>query len=308
MGGLARFALPRYILGAILIIDGIDRAMIYFTTAEIEQWLLEDAPYHDETTRALGITDQKGWLEVRAREEASILCGTEELVRMAALVGLTVVESQPSGYCAHKGERVMRLTGTAGALHQWWKVAVVLLSHLSGVASATRRVVDAICAVNPQIHLATTRKVPPGQRKLMVKAVLTGGGVIHRLGLSESVLVFAQHRAFLPADWPLTAVVNRLRQASTEKRIMLEAETESEALALATAGADVVQCDKLSPATLKRLVPALKAINPSIVVSAAGGITPSNAAEFAATGVDLLITSSVYHAPPVDFGVTMGAL
>ncbi|HQS02614.1 MAG: ModD protein [Halothiobacillus sp. 24-54-40] len=282
--------------------------MIYFTTAEIEQWLREDAPYHDETTRALGIAGQHGWLEVRARETPSIICGTEELVRMAALLGLTVVISQPSGYCAHKGDLVMRLTGTAGALHHWWKVAVVLLSHLSGVASATRRVVDAICAVNPHIHLATTRKVPPGQRKLMVKAVLTGGGVIHRLGLSESVLVFAQHRAFLPADLSLAALVNRLRQASTEKRIMLEAETEDEAIALAQAGADVVQCDKLSPSVLKRLVPVLKAINPPIVVSAAGGITPHNAAEFAATGVDLLITSSVYHAPPVDFGVTMGVV
>lgn len=281
--------------------------MIYFTTAEIEHWLQEDAPYHDETTRALGIAEQTGWLDVRAREEISILCGTEELVRMAALLGLAVDLSLPSGYRAQKGELVLRLTGTAGALHQWWKVAVVMLSYLSGVATATRRVVDAIREANPNIHLATTRKVPPGQRKLMVKAVLTGGGVIHRLGLSESVLVFAQHRAFLPADTPLAQIVQMLRRESTEKRLMLEAQTEDEALALAEAGADVVQCDKLPPPTLKRLVPRIKAINPQIVISAAGGITPHNAAEFAATGVDLLITSSVYHAPPADFGVQMGA-
>jgi molybdenum transport protein len=281
--------------------------MIYFTTAEIEHWLHEDAPYHDETTRALGIAEQAGWLEVRAREETTILCGTEELARMANLLGLRVSLSLPSGHRAHKGELVLRVTGTAGALHQWWKVAVVLLSYLSGVATATRRVVDAIRAANPHIHLATTRKVPPGQRKLMVKAVLTGGGVIHRLGLSESVLVFAQHRAFLPADRPLAEIVQTLRRESTEKRLMLEAETEEEALALAEAGADVVQCDKLPPATLKRLVPRIKGINPQIVISAAGGITPHNAAEFASTGVDLLITSSVYHAPPADFGVRMGA-
>ncbi|MGC8697665.1 MAG: hypothetical protein ACP5Q0_04245, partial [Halothiobacillus sp.] len=62
--------------------------MIYFTTAEIEQWLNEDLPFHDETTRALGITDQPGWLEVRARESSSIICGTEELARMATLLGL----------------------------------------------------------------------------------------------------------------------------------------------------------------------------------------------------------------------------
>ncbi len=281
--------------------------MIYFTTAEIEQWLNEDLPFHDETTRALGITDQPGWLEVRARESSSIICGTEELARMATLLGLVVPVNQPSGYCAQQGELVMRLTGTAGKLHQWWKVAVVMLSHLSGVASATRRVVDAIRVANPHIHLATTRKVPPGQRKLMVKAVLTGGGVIHRLGLSESVLVFAQHRAFMPSDMSVAAIVAQLRRECTEKRIMLEAETEDEAMALVHAGADVVQCDKLAPPILKRLVPKLKAINPQIVVSAAGGVTPANAAEFAATGVDLLITSSVYHALPADFGVTMGA-
>ncbi|MHB8919524.1 MAG: ModD protein [Halothiobacillus sp.] len=282
--------------------------MIYFTTAEIEHWLTEDVPYHDETTHVLGITNALGRLDIKAREPDSVLCGTEEIARMATMLGLQVVFTQPSGYRPNQGERVMQLNGSAGALHQWWKVAVVLLSHASGIASQTRRVVDVIQAINPKLHLATTRKVPPGNRKLHVKAVLTGGGVIHRLGLSESMLVFAQHRAFLSPSVTLTQIVQTLRAANPEKRIMLEAETAAEALEIAYARADGVQCDKLRPETLKTLVPKLKEFHPQLIVSAAGGIDLGNAAAYAATGVDLLITSSVYHAPPADFGVSMHAL
>ncbi len=279
--------------------------MVYFTQAEIEQWLAEDVPYHDETTRALGIGHKQGVLDIRARETDSVLCGTEELIKMADLLGLHVVFSQPSGYQPSRGERVFCVSGSAAMLHRWWKVAVVLLAHASGVASQTRRVVLAVQSVNPALHVATTRKIMPGNRKMMVKAVLTGGAIIHRLGLSESILVFAQHRAFLPPSVTLFDLVQKLKAASPEKRILLEAESVAEAIDAAKARADVVQCDKLSPDILKDLVVQLKRINPRIVVSAAGGITPENAVNFARTGVDLLVTSSVYHAPPADLGVIM---
>jgi molybdenum transport protein len=281
--------------------------MIYFTQAELEHLLTEDVPYHDETTHALGIDHNPGWLEIHAREADSVLCGTEEISRMAELLGLSVVFSQPSGYRPVQGEAVFKVSGAAGALHKWWRVAVVLLSYASGVASQTRRVLDAVQTINPALHIATTRKTPPGNRKIMIKAVLTGGGAIHRLGLSESILVFAQHRAFLPPSITLTELVKKLRAACPEKRIMLEAESVAEATEAAYARADIVQCDKLSPEILKELVPKLKIINPKLIISAAGGITPDNATKYAMTGVDLLVTSSVYHAMPADFNVTMRA-
>lgn len=281
--------------------------MIYFTQAEIEQWLMEDAPYHDVTTHSLDIAHKPGLLEIKARETDSVLCGSEEIALLAKLLGLTVTFSQPSGYRPVLEEVVFKLSGTAGALHKWWRVAVVLLSHASGIASQTRRVADAIQSINPALHIATTRKIPPGNRKIVVKAVLTGGGVIHRLGLSESILVFAQHRAFLPPSTTFSELVQKLRAAHPEKMIMLEAESVAEATEAAYARADVVQCDKLPPEILKDLVPKLKKIHPRVIVSAVGGITPENATAYARTGVDLLVTSSTYHAPPADFGVTMRA-
>lgn len=279
--------------------------MVYFTQAEIEHWLAEDVPYHDETTRALGIGQKPGSLEVRARETDSVLCGTEEITKMANLLDLKVMLSRPSGYQPAQGEIVFAVSGNAGMLHKWWKVAVVLLSHASGVASQTHRVVQAVQAVNPTLHVATTRKIMPGNRKIMVKAVLTGGAIIHRLGLSETILVFSQHRAFLPSSVTLADMVQKLKAASPEKRILLEAESVAEATKAAYARADVVQCDKIPPEILKDLVVQLKKINPKLVVSAAGGISPENAVHYARTGVDLLVTSSVYHAPPAEFGVTM---
>lgn len=281
--------------------------MIYFTQAEIEHWLAEDVPYYDETTRALGIAGQLGILTIKTREDSTVLCGAEEAVRMADILGLHVLFSHPSGYYATHGEIVLRVKGLAGALHQWWRVAVVLLSHASGIASQTYQLVQTVHAVKPTLHVATTRRIPPGNRKLMVKAVLTGGGLIHRLGLSESVLVFAHHRLFCPSGETMSQLVQRLRNACPEKRITIEAESAAEAIEIALAHADGVQCDKLSADELQELVPTLKHIKPDLLISATGGINLSNAVQYAKSGVDMLITSSVYHAPPADFGVTMTA-
>lgn len=174
----------------------------------------------------------------------------------------------------------------------------------SGVATCTRAMVDAAREANPEVRVATTRKTPPGLRKLMLKAVLAGGGGVHRAGLSETLLVFAQHRAFLPVE-PLAHSLARLRRASPEKKIMIEAESLDEAMAYAEAGADVIQLEKLPLDALREAVLILRARFPRLILSATGGITVHNAAEHAACGVDLLVTSHPYHASPVDIRASM---
>ncbi len=134
--------------------------------------------------------------------------------------------------------------------------------------------------------------------------MLCGGGVVHRAGLSETILVFAQHRAFLP-DLDLAALVARARAASAEKFVQIEAESAEEAVAAARAGADGVQFDKMAPERIAEVVPRLRALQPRIVICAAGGIRPDNAARYAASGADVLVTSNLYSARPADFGAVM---
>jgi molybdenum transport protein len=281
--------------------------MIHFTQSELDRFIEEDLPYHDETTHALGIDTQPGELVFSAKREGFVLCGSEEVARIAQSLGATVGLMRHSGSWIAPDETFLQLRGSASVLHHAWKVSQTLMETASGVASRTRAMVDAAREANPNVRVATTRKTPPGLRKLMLKAVLAGGGGIHRAGLSETLLVFEQHRAFL-AEEPLASTFARLHWASPEKKIMIEAESLNEALSYAEAGADVIQLEKLPIDALAEAVRVLRERYPRLILSATGGVTVHNAAAHAACGIDLLVTSHPYHAPPVDIRTSMRAL
>lgn len=280
---------------------------MFFSQHEIDALILEDVPLHDETVRALGMPNVRGEMSIRARE-AGVMSGMRVLVKMAKTLDCVAQVLIEDGESFDEGESVVRVQGRAHDLHKLWKQGVCLLEYMAGVATFTADLLAKARAVNPTISLAATRKALPGSRKLLQQAVLHGGGVIHRAGLSETVLIFAQHRAFMldGEDW--ATMISRMKLASPEKKIMVEAETAADALRIAALGADVLQLDKLSAAELSELVPQLKAIAPQIKIGAAGGIRANNIADYAAAGVDVLVTSNLYKAPLCDFGVTMTAL
>ncbi|MGE0073108.1 MAG: ModD protein [Thiomonas sp.] len=277
--------------------------MMYFTQAEIDHFITEDTPLHDETTRALGLPNAAGRLTYTARQPG-VLAGVAPLLRLAQSLGLRAEPLAADGDATAPGQPVLRLHGNAHALHIAWRQGMNLLEYLGGIASATRQMVDAARAGNPRIQVAGTRKAFPGARRLQHYAVLCGGGMVHRAGLSETILVFAQHRAFLPG-LDAAQLVARAKAHSPEKFVLIEAEDADDALAAVRAGADGVQLDKMTAAQLAALVPQLRALQPRITINAAGGIRPDNAAQFAASGVDVLVTSSLYSARAADFGAEM---
>lgn len=280
--------------------------MIYLSQHEIDQIILEDTPLHDETSRALGLSQQRGIIEIRARE-AGIVCGLRIAEKMAASLNLSFETALEDGDAISAGLQILSAQGSAQNLHIFWKQALNVIEYLSGVAGYTQRMVAQAREIQPNIQVATTRKALPSARKLLQYAVLCGGGIIHRTGLSETLLVFEQHRAFFP-ELSLQDFVQRLRQHSPEKRVMLEAETAQQAIEAAQAGADQLQLDKFSADQLRELVPQLKLHLPGLVVAATGSVKLETAAAYAKTGVDILITSSPYHAKPADFGAKITAL
>lgn len=277
---------------------------VFVSDAEIDRIIAEDLPYLDLTTYVMGIGEELGAMEYFTRE-ACVLCGTEEASRVAVKLGCTVLWSQPSGTKLAAGETFMRLEGTAAQLHAAWKVCLNLFDHLSAVATKTRSMVDAAHGANPTCEVLTTRKSMPGVKSLLTKAVLAGGAFPHRLGLSETVLVFEQHRAFTGGFDGFVASLPELRTKVVEKKLLVEASAE-EALVLAEAGVDGVQLDKVPVEEMGSLVRRLKAIDPHLTVIAAGGINPGNVAAYAATGVDALVTTAPFTAKPVDMSVRMG--
>ncbi|WP_374407500.1 ModD protein [Hydrogenophaga sp.] len=277
--------------------------MMHFTQAEIDGFILEDLPVHDETVRAIRMPDLPGSLTYSARH-GIVVAGVRPCVQLARSLGLEVEVLQPDGSVLASGGPVLRLHGRSHALHVAWKQGMNLLEHLSGVASTTAAMLGQARSVRPGVQLAATRKALPGSRRLLQYAVMCGGGTVHRAGLSESILLFQQHRVFIP-DESVDELVRRARSNSPEKFVLVEASGVAEALLAADSGADGVQIDKMSPAALAGLVPRLRAIRPELVIAAAGGVRPDNVVAYAATGVDVLVTSSLYGAPPADFSAVM---
>lgn len=272
--------------------------------SEIERFIEEDLPYGDLTTHLLGMSDLAGRIVFATREETTLCC-TEEAAAVLRTCGATVTSCAPSGTRLPAGSEFLVAEGPARALHAGWKVALNLVEYASGIASRTRRIVETARGTNPAVSVVTTRKSFPGTKKIAIKAICAGGALPHRLGLSETVLVFKQHTAFLGGLEPFLATVAELRHKARETRIIVEADTRDEALLIARSGADIVQLDKIAPTELAATVAEVRAANPQILISAAGGINETNAAAYAATGIDIIVLSSVYFGKPADIGVTI---
>jgi molybdenum transport protein len=143
---------------------------------------------------------------------------------------------------------------------------------------------------------------------LAVKAVLAGGGQMHRLGLSETILIFPEHVAFFAGEGGIEHAIKRARRSAPERKIVVEVGSEASALAAALAGADVIQLEKFSPEAACRVKAALASRDLQPLIAAAGGIRAVNAAAYAAAGVDLIVTSAPYNAPPAEVQVVIEPL
>lgn len=280
--------------------------MIPIAAAEIDRLIAEDVGFGDLTTRTLGIAGQPGRITFAARDPM-IACATEEAARILARLGAVPRLCVRSGAAAAPGTLLLEATGDAGALHAGWKVAQTLLEWSAGIASAVRDIGDAARAVVPSITVACTRKAVPLTRALSIKAVLAGGGAMHRTGLGDTLLVFPEHRAFLPGE-ALSVTLARLRAAAPERAIVVEVADPEDALRAARAGADVVQLEKFSVDAVAAVCGRLAEEAPRHVrIAAAGGVNAGNAAAYAKAGADILVTSAPYAARPRDVQVRITA-
>ena len=274
--------------------------------ARIEELIAEDVPYFDLTCEVLGIGGEPGEMEYFTREDC-VVAGAEVVAQMAEVLGCSVGDAVPSGRLVAAGDVLMRVRGSSAALHQLWKVGLNTFDHLSAVATKTRAMVDAAHRGNPRCEILTTRKSMPGAKDLLTLATRAGGAYPHRLGLSETVLVFDQHLEFCGGFDRFVERLPELRSRCIEKKLFVEAGSER-ARVLAHAGVDGVQLDKVSVSEAARLVPELKAIDPHLTVIIAGGVNPSNAEAYAATGADGLATTAPFTAKPIDMSARMRRL
>ncbi|WP_343038690.1 ModD protein [Skermanella pratensis] len=266
----------------------------------LDALLAQDAPAGDLTTHALGIGSRPGRIGFAARSDM-VLCCAEEAARLLERAGVRASLRHGSGERIAAGTVFLEGEGPAGGIHLAWKVAQTLVEHASGIATRTRRIVEAARAAAPGVAVACTRKNFPGTKEISVKAVLAGGAQMHRLGLSETLLVFPEHRVFLDG----AADFHDLKRRHPERKLVVEVASVADAVAVAEAGADVLQLEKLAPDAVAEAVRRVAGLNPVPLVAAAGGITEANAAAYAATGCAVLVTSAPYFAGPADVQVVI---
>lgn len=270
--------------------------------ADLDRFLHDDCPHSDLTTEGLGLAGRPARATLTARHDM-VVCAAEEAARMFELSGARARVLAPTGTKAPAGTLLVEAEGPAGALHRSYKMAQTLMELLSGIATSAAAMVEAARAANPRTRVACTRKHMPGMKPLALRAIEAGGAIPHRLGLSDTLLVFEEHRTLLDPAQPLALHLARLHTHSPERRLAVEAAGLDEAIAFARAGAEIVQVDKASPAEIAAIARALDGLSPRPLLAAAGGVNPSNAAEYAAAGADILVTSAPYYAPPRDVKV-----
>lgn len=267
--------------------------------SEIEGLLREDVPYLDLTSRLLGVRRQPARMALLARHAgvAAGLCAATDLLRHLVLEVENQVED---GEAILPGATLLTAWGEAGALHMGYRQAINLVASLSGIASATRALAETAQAINPEIRVVVPRQSFPGSRHLVASAVVAGGGWPYRLGLSETVVIGREHLQFIGGIQGLTPRLERLRRDAGGKRIAVEAQNETDAIRLARAGVDVVVLNHMPLSLIADLAKTLHRCAPQLMLAAEGDIGPANIALYAASGVDLLVTSTPMHAAPAS--------
>lgn len=266
----------------------------------LQALLQEDAPFGDMTTTGLALGDARGRVVMAARQPMTV-CGTEEAARLFELAGGAATILTPSGRHVLAGAELLTAHGGAASLLLAWKVAQTLMEFAGGIASEVARTVTELRAAGHSVPLACSRKTAPGTRPLSVKAVLCGGGIMHRMGLSETMQLFPEHRVFL--DVSTDDMVGRLRKYQPAKYLVVEVSTMEEALAMATSGADVLQLQRFTPEAVRQCKLTLHTSHLHPALAVAGGVNAGNAVAYADAGADILVSSAPYRAPPREVEV-----
>jgi nicotinate-nucleotide pyrophosphorylase (carboxylating) len=255
--------------------------------------LAEDLGPLGDLTAALVPVEARATADVVARAPG-VVAGTRCAGEVfAQLDDSVVVEWQvDDGAVLGAGTKLGRVTGPLRSVLTGERTALNFLCHLSGVATATRRFVD---AAGDNVRVWDTRKTLPGLRALEKAAVRAGGGVNHRGSLSDFVLVKDNHLAGLS----ITAAVQRSLAQWPGRTVEVECDRIEQVDEAITAGATMVLLDNMTPEAVAACVARARAAAPrGFLVEVSGGVTLDNVAEFAAAGADLVSTSVITQSAP----------
>ncbi len=256
-------------------------------------WLEEDIPFWDATSQLIP-PGREALALVLAKEPGVAAC-VEEVAHFLERLGFQVKANVCSGQGFERGSALLQVRGDLRKLLQVERLVLNILAHACGVATLTRKFVEAAREVNPKVRIAATRKTLPGLRYFEKRAVIAGGGDPHRLSLSDMVLIKDNHLKCFGSVGE--AVKAARRAASFSAKVEVEVSSPEEAVEAAKAGADVVMLDNFAVEEVVKALEYLRreGLRDKVVVEVSGGITLENVAEYAKTGVDVISVGALTH-------------
>ncbi len=224
-------------------------------------------------------------------------CGMETFRQIDP--SLRIDWSREDGDALLPGTEVALISGRLRSILTAERTVLNFMGHLSGVASLTRRFVDAVVAANPATRVLDTRKTTPGLRALEKAAVRAGGGHNHRGSLSEAVLVKDNHLGGLS----IAQSVEQARSLWPGRMVEVECDRDDQVDEAVRAGATMIMLDNMSPEQVRRNVHRLRDAGSTALIEVSGGLDLAHAPLMAAAGADVISVGALTHSAPVlDLG------
>jgi len=271
--------------------------------ALLEQALIEDKAAQDATTNVTIDPSLRASASILARQEM-IVAGLGAIPRFLEIFARLdqhpeahtryEVVSHPEifdGVRVRSGQALAVIRHNARVLLSCERVILNLMQHLSGIATLTRKYVDAIHGT--KAHVLDTRKTVPGMRALEKYAVLCGGGTNHRLDLASGILIKNNHIAL--GGGLRTALTHALERRPKGQRVQIEVRTMAELSDALECGAEAILLDNMSPAQVKEAVERIRQEKRWIPTEASGGIALENIRAYAEAGVDFISVGALTH-------------
>lgn len=261
---------------------------------KLMQMLAEDIGEGDVTSTLIVPEECIAEADVIAKEHG-VAAGIQEAKVLLETLGLKFEVYIKDGDEIMPKQVLMKIYGDARTLLSVERTLLNLLSRMSGIATATKRLVDKVQEAGYKTRIACTRKTAPGLLYFDKKAVFAGGGDPHRLHLDDMILIKDNH--IVIAGNIENAVRRAKEKASFSKKIEVEASNVEGVLAAAKAGADVIMLDNFSPRQVDEAVALLKKTGffGKVLLEASGGITFENVLDFASKGVDIISLGEITH-------------
>lgn len=277
--------------------------------AVIDNALAEDLGDGPDVTTAATVPAEQWSIAAITPRQPGILAGGPVALAVFETVGGTGIGAAsaeilvPDGGVLTVGEPALMIRGRTAAVLTAERTALNLLTHLSGIATATRSWVNAVAGTGTRIR--DTRKTLPGLRTLEKYAVRCGGGVNHRMSLGDAALIKDNHVA---AAGSVRAAIAAVRSRNPSVALEVEVDTLDQFEEALSAGADLLLLDNFSTADTAEAVRRARRHAHRVQLEASGGLTLARALEVAATGVDFLAVGALTHsAPALDLGLDLTA-